>query len=212
MSTATGLTAGSETLLTQARGLLAEALPPHLSRFQERLPSDESVRRPTAMHRLPVLEWLSRLPQPVPETMQNLVSVFIEMAPRLQWGQTYSAADVSTKFSTDFSTDFLARYGWHEVVGTRGPVPSDDVALGFLLLGPQVDYPRHVHNADEVYVALAGTACWQRDRGAFAARPPGAVIHHPPHVPHAMRTTTEPMLALYVWCGADLAEKSRFTD
>ena len=208
MSTATGLTAGSETLLTQARGLLAEALPPHLSRFHERLPSDESVQRPTAMHRLPVLEWLSRLPQPVPETMQNLVSDFIEKAPRLQWGQTYSADDVSTKFSTDF----LARYGWHEVVGTRGPVPSDDVALGFLLLEPQVDYPRHVHNADEVYVALAGTACWQRDRGAFTARPPGAVIHHPPRMPHAMRTTTEPMLALYVWHGADLAEKSRFTD
>jgi len=62
-----------------------------------------------------------------------------------------------------------------------------------------------------VYVTLAGSAWWRRDEGAFATQPPGAVIHHPSGMPHAMRTTVAPMLALYVWCGADLTEKSRFT-
>ena len=78
--------------------------------------------------------------------------------------------------------------------------------MGFLLLGPEVEYPLHTHEAEEIYIPLAGTALWQRGQDDYKSQPPGTVIHHSPCMPHAIRTT-EPLLALYVWCGADLTEK-----
>ena len=51
---------------------------------------------------------------------------------------------------------------------------------------------------------LAGTADWQHGHGPWQPRAPGTAIHHPPHLPHAMRTSAEPMLAMYLWWGADL--------
>ena len=198
-STATDLTVGSETLLTQAHNLLVETLSPRLKHFHELLPTEEPASRQAAAGGLPVLEWLEQLPEPTAIT-HRLVAVFTDAAPHLQWGQTYTAEDVSD--------DFLARYGWSEIVGTRGPIAAEDVALGFLLLGPEVEYPRHAHEAEEVYIPLAGIALWQRGQDDFKSQPPGAVIHHSPGMPHAIRTSAEPLLALYVWCGADLTEKS----
>ena len=133
ISTATGLTAGSEALLPEARDLLETVLPPHLCRFHELLPVGETSLRCTTAHRLPVLTWLGQLPQPAPRSIRSLVLAFTKMAPQLQWGQTYTAADVSA--------NFLERYGWHEVVGTRGPIASKDIALGFLLLGRRSNIP-----------------------------------------------------------------------
>ena len=49
---------------------------------------------------------------------------------------------------------------------------------------------------------------WQRGDERFVVRGPGECIHHAPRVPHAMKTGSEPLLALYVWRGGDLAEKS----
>jgi hypothetical protein len=47
-----------------------------------------------------------------------------------------------------------------------------------------------------------------RGGGDFAARVAGTPIEHFAWTPHAMRTRAEPMLALYLWRGGDLAAKS----
>jgi hypothetical protein len=44
--------------------------------------------------------------------------------------------------------------------------------------------------------------------GPFVARPPGAVIYHPPNLVHATRTGAQPLAALYLWTG-DLATYAR---
>ena len=77
------------------------------------------------------------------------------------------------------------------------------------MLGPGADYPLHAHEAEELYLPVAGTALWRRGEDAFVARLPGTPIHHPSFMPHAMRTEAEPMLALYLWRGGDLAAASR---
>jgi len=38
---------------------------------------------------------------------------------------------------------------------------------------------------------------------------PGTVIHHASNEPHAMRTGTQPLLALYLWRSDNLNQKSR---
>ena len=121
----------------------------------------------------------------------------------LRWAQTYTEAD--------FGRDFLDRYGWTELVGTRGHFASDIIAAGFLLLGPGVTYPDHHHVAEEIYIPLTPATEWRKGDGAFVARAAGETIHHPSGVSHAMRTGAEPLLALYLWRGGPLAQKSTVT-
>ena len=90
----------------------------------------------------------------------------------------------------------------------RGPIASRRLAVGFLLLGPDVAYPLHSHEAEEIYLVLSGTAAWRRGGEPWRDEAPGALIHHPSRAPHAMRTEREPLLALYAWRGGDLAQKS----
>ena len=138
----------------------------------------------------------SRPPSPRP-----LVAALAAHADALAWRQSYTPAD--------FGAAFLQRYGWTELVGLRGPARSETVACGILMLGPDLDYPAHAHAAEELYLPLAGTARWTRGHAAAIERQAGTPIHHPSWIPHAMRTGAQPLLALYVWRGGDLAAKSR---
>jgi hypothetical protein len=158
-----------------------------------------AARRDVVAADLPVVRHLAVLPDLASEATRPLVEALVA-APGLAWRQTYATADLGA--------GFLDRYGWTELVGTRGTLASARLAVGFLLLGPATLYPRHRHAAEEIYIPLAGTAAWLRGDEGFVKRAPGVVIHHPPHVPHAMRTGAEPLLALYLWRGGDLAEKS----
>jgi hypothetical protein len=86
---------------------------------------------------------------------------------------------------------------------------SDRVACGILLLGPETEYLDHAHEAQELYLPLAGRALWRPDGGDCRLRPPGTWIHHPSWTPYAMRTALEPLLAAFVWRAGDLKAKSR---
>ena len=82
------------------------------------------------------------------------------------------------------------------------------MAAGFLILGPGIVYPDHHHVAEELYIPLTGGTEWRMGEGAFTLREAGEIIHHPSNVNHAMRTGEEPLLALYLWRGGPLAQKS----
>ena len=143
---------------------------------------------------LPVCRWLDAVPD------NGVMGVVKAAAPGLQWRQTYGAAD--------FGAAFLQDYGWSEFIGLRGPVASERIACGVLLLGPGVIYPAHAHEAEEVYLPISGVAQCQRGEGAFAPVPVGQAVHHPSWMPHAMRVGAAPLAALYLWRGGDLAAKS----
>jgi quercetin dioxygenase-like cupin family protein len=76
-------------------------------------------------------------------------------------------------------------------------------------LGPATVYPRHRHEAEEIYLPLSGTASWQQGDETWRERPPGTLIHHAGDEPHAMRTGDGPLLALYLWRSSDLTQKAR---
>lgn len=143
---------------------------------------------------LPVCQWLSTMGK------AGIMGALQEAAPSLRWQQTYGVGD--------FGADFLHGYGWSEFIGLRGPIPSTQIACGVLLLGPHIIYPAHAHAAEEVYLPIFGQAEWQQGDGALTRVPVGQPIHHAPWVPHAMRVGAEPLAALYLWRGGDLAAKS----
>ena len=187
-------------LLEAIRALLVSRNAAGLQPFLAEWPSTTTTRG-VSVSSLPVLRWLSGIGQHASVATSALVEALIERAPQLSWHQTYSAADVGETF--------LNNYGWAEVAGMRGAVCSETVACGFLLLGPATHYPRHHHEAEEVYVPLAGTAWWQRGALSWEKQTPGAVIYHASNEAHAMRTEVSPLLALYVWRG-HLEQKARF--
>ena len=89
------------------------------------------------------------------------------------------------------------------------PIACDGIACGFLILGPATHYPRHRHEAEEIYLPLSGTAAWQQGDAIWREQPPGTLIHHVSNEPHAMRTGAGPLLALYLWRSANLTQKAR---
>jgi len=189
-------------LLVEARDVLTALAPSAFADSMGALPLPGARQRATTPCGLPVLDWLSAFGPASTARTEPLVTTLVAAAPHLAWGQTYSDSDVPAAF--------LARYGWTELVGLRGPFPHDRLALGFLVLGPDTEYPAHRHEAEELYLPLAGTALWQTGDAPFRPVSAGTAIHHPPWTPHAMRTRADPLLALYLWRGGDLTQKSLF--
>jgi len=103
-----------------------------------------------------------------------------------------------------------AAMGWAEIVGPAAPFRSDSVCFGLTLIGPDTHYLPHRHPAVELYHVLGGTAAWSAE-SETTDRPPGSFILHPANLVHAMRTGSEPLLALYSWTG-DVVSPSVWAD
>ncbi len=197
-------TAG-EGIAARIKELLESLRHPALGPFLADWPAICS-RREIVAGRLPVLRWLPQLANGAASfgaasVGAELVAAVCRAAPLLEWRQTYSAADLDAAF--------LQNYGWSEIVGSVGPIESERIACGFLILGPSTFYPSHHHAAEELYVPLSGVAAWQQGDRVWREHAPGAPIHHRSGEPHAMRTGGSPLLALYAWRGADLGQKAR---
>ncbi len=158
-------------------------------------------RRTVTPASVPVVRWLSRVEAKAPNQTTALVGELVRRAALLNWRRTYREPVVSAQF--------LNNYGYTELAGLAGPVPSQRLACGFLLLGPDTIYPRHRHEAEEIYVPLSGAAAWLHGDQPWRIEQPGTVIHHASNEPHAMRTSDEPLLALYLWRSDNLDQKSR---
>jgi Dimethlysulfonioproprionate lyase len=161
----------------------------------------ELVARPVVARSLPVVAALPGLSRFAAPGTRALVDGIAALAGELDWRQTYTEAD--------FGQRFLDNYGWSEWIGERGAFVSDAIACGVLLLGPDTEYPAHSHEAEELYLPLAGCALWRAGASDWRLRAPGERIHHPSWTVHAMRTAREPLLAAFIWRAGDLSAKSR---
>ena len=172
-----------------------------LNSFLANWPSSNFKTRSLIPCSLPVLSWMPSAVKAAGRQTQCLVNTLASLANKLAWGQIYTAQD--------FGAGFLKKYGWTELIGLRGPISSDRIACGILFLGPQIEYPRHSHAAEEIYVPLTEPTRWQCGDQDWAYRAAGLPIYHASGVPHAMRTESGPLLALYLWHGGNLVQKSR---
>jgi hypothetical protein len=188
-------------LVVAFRKLLASA--PEAEAFLRDWPR-ELIARPLIPRSLPVVAALRGLPRLAAPRMRGLVEAIEALAGELDWRQTYEPPD--------FGERFLESYGFSEWIGQRGAFTSDAIACGVLLLGPDTEYPDHSHEAEELYLPLAGRAFWRSTTSDWRLRPPGGLIHHASWTPHAMRTAREPLLAAYVWRAGDLTAKSRIEE
>jgi hypothetical protein len=187
-------------LFEQTHAFLISLKAPSLAPFLRDWPRT-SQRRTSVPASLTVARCLPQIKANAPPSSATLVGTLSKLSSVLTWQQTYKQPIVGAAF--------LDNYGYAELLGLTGPVPSQHLACGFLLLGPSTMYPRHRHEAEEIYVPLSGTAAWQHGNQGWREESPGTVIHHASDEPHAMRTGIQPLLALYLWRSDNLNQKSR---
>ncbi len=149
---------------------------------------------------LPVLKFLPRLASGAASPYRAVIDRLIDARDTLHFGQTYSAKD--------FGEDFLSQYGWIKLLGPDAYWHCDSLSSGFLILGDSNTYPQHRHQAEEIYLPISGNAQWYREHDGWQQQPAGTLIHHPGGIEHAMRTQGEPLIALYLWRGGNLVQKS----
>jgi quercetin dioxygenase-like cupin family protein len=190
----------AHSLLTALRAAETGLPSPALAQFLSEWPAS-SERRSVEASSIPALRWLPEVHTGAEAFSAPFVDAVVAASASLAWRRSYT--------STNIGAAFLDNYGWTELVGLKGPTASDRLACGVLLLGPNLTYPPHRHEAEEIYVPLAGTAEWTHGDHGWHERPPGDVIHHARNEPHAMRTGSSPMLALYLWRSKNLAQESR---
>jgi hypothetical protein len=184
----------------RSKQLLESLQQPALDPFLADWPSAPRQRTVQAAA-LPVLRWLPTIADDTAAFGRDLVAAVCRAAASLAWRQTYTARELDAAF--------LDNYGWSEILGASGPLASERLACGFLILGPATHYPRHRHEAEELYLPLSGIAAWQQGDAIWRERLPGTAIHHAREESHSMRTGTGPLLALYLWRSDDLVQKAR---
>jgi dimethylpropiothetin dethiomethylase len=134
--------------------------------------------------------------------MQSMARALREVRERLTWELGYER----------MPRELARRYAYAEIVGPRGPVPSDDLVLGFVLFAPGTTYPQHDHSdIEESYVSVAGA--WSENNAAVYA--PGSLILNRAGEKHRITTgEVDPCLLAYAWTGSAeaLAEPSMKLD
>ena len=188
-------------LITIVHGFLKGLDDVHINSFLTDWPASWTPTRSVVYNHLPVLSWMPAALSATHKEAELVVDMLSTVANQIAWGQTYSV--------DDFGSGFLERYGWTELIGLRGPVASEHIACGFLMLGPKIEYARHSHEAEEVYIPLTEPTFWMRGDEDWKSRTACRPIYHASQTPHAMRTEGTPLLALYLWRGGNLTEKSK---
>jgi len=88
-----------------------------------------------------------------------------------------------------------------ELVGPEGVLAHDQFRFGIYWQQAHTFYPKHRHDALELYHIVSGTALWQAGDQPLEIRPPGASFEHLDRIDHATQTTDEDLLALWAWRG-----------
>jgi mannose-6-phosphate isomerase-like protein (cupin superfamily) len=135
---------------------------------------------------------------------EALLAVFERHKKRLHWEQSYKKEEGLVPDA------MLAGYGFAEIIGRQGPFVSERIRAGIGIWGPDIVYPRHRHEAEEVYIVLAGSAEFTVGASAKHTHGVGDVIFVESNTPHGFRTTGQSLVVYYLWQAGDLRQQSKF--
>ncbi|SDC44487.1 dimethylsulfonioproprionate lyase family protein [Ruegeria marina] len=159
------------------------------------------------------LEPVECIPVPVPATglvagfdlpgtplTQPLIDAIRATVHLARWTRTYSEAEVGA--------DFLNRYGYYELFGPTGHFHSTRLRGYVAYWGEGLTYDWHRHEAEEIYLVLAGGARFRSAEDSIETGP-GQTRAHVSWQFHAMDTTDRPVLTFVLWRGAGMAGHAR---
>ena len=171
----------------EAEGLLT------LDKVRERLGTMGEVD--LQVHRAnPLSEVLQQLchthavaPLALSEHCQNIVHTVFALAPVLPWYQRPVANNA----------DFMAGHCNAQIIGPQGLEVRQDLIVGVTLMRPNIVYPEHQHEPEEVYLVL-GKGRWRQGKGDWHTPNLGSLVYNHSNVMHSMKSLDQPLIAL--WC------------
>jgi hypothetical protein len=156
------------------------------------VPSTRAVRQragrlPVCRHLTTALECACRQSGPV----SALAQAFAVIEPQLDW-KVRAGAETEAE-------QFLNGHANATIMGPEGLEVRCDVRIGVSLMAPHIRYPDHRHPPEEIYVVLSGGQ-WRQASNPWHEPGIGGLVYNPPNIVHAMRSTEQPLLALwFLW-------------
>ena len=136
----------------------------------------------------PVVSYLSQIKaQNTVEDYQQIIKSLKKSAEKICWRYGYQNP----------SQEMAEKYAYTEIIGPEGPIYSEEIIVGFVLLAPDFYYPKHSHSQiEEAYLFLNGKTIYNKQeiipQGAFILNEAGRV--------HELKSTAKtPTLILYSW-------------
>ncbi|MEM9581161.1 MAG: dimethylsulfonioproprionate lyase family protein [Pseudomonadota bacterium] len=152
---------------------------------------DDVRRQPLEPHHCPCADYLEADSALVSRSYAPLQQAIIAASPVVQWRETYK--------DTDIGADFMDRFGCYSVIGAGGPFTSDTLWVWVVYMPAGLDYPRHHHPGEELYIVISGEAEFRRDGAARETLREGDTVLHASNQPHATQTFAHPVLCLVIW-------------
>jgi mannose-6-phosphate isomerase-like protein (cupin superfamily) len=177
---------------------------PHLAQFKPSIRDWGNSWEPVEPFDLPVSAILAEAAERATSHTKPLLQTFARHSHRLRWEQSYRKQDALVPDA------MLDAYGFVEIIGLRGPFVSDRIRAGIAIWGAQVDYPQHQHQAEEIYVLLAGSAEFSFEGDAAQTRRAGDLVFVESNRRHGFRTGEESLVVYYLWQAGDLRQTSNF--
>ena len=130
--------------------------------------------------------------------MLKLAETLARLAPFLSW-----YLRPNKKFP-----EFMKGHGNAQVLGPLGLELRNDITIGVSLLAPNVEYPNHKHDPEEIYIPMS-LGDWRQDLGTWFTPGFGRLVYVPSNVTHSMRSHGEPLLAIWCLNGALIRKKNK---
>ncbi|WP_170340311.1 dimethylsulfonioproprionate lyase family protein [Ruegeria arenilitoris] len=149
---------------------------------------------------IPAMPLVQALDQPGSPRTTGLVQAIRSAAHLAHWKRTYTEAEVGA--------DFRNRYGYFELFGPSGHFHSTQLRGYVAYWGAGLDYDWHSHQAEELYLTLAGGAVFKvaEDQAFVGAE---GTRWHASWQSHAMSTGDQPILTFVLWRGEGLNDLPR---
>ena len=192
--------AGLQSLLARAEAAIRHGSSPD-GRVREaadrmfsalRIPSAQEGQRVPA--RLPVCRHLPAALEQArcqPGPAAALAEAFAAVEPLLAW-QRRAGAEAHGE-------PFLSGHANAAIAGEEGLEIRRDIRIGVSLMAPHTRYPDQRHPPEEIYIVLSNGK-WRQANDPWHEPGIGGLVHNPPNIVHAMRSTERPLLALwFLW-------------
>ena len=179
----------------------SRAVVPEYPMVAQVLDALDEARSPTLVEarHLPVLRHLDAVRLSGDEAVDAVLEEFLSLAPALPWIQTAGYRGV-------LSQEFHDNYGYVQLIGPNSIVEHRSVRVGIAVWGPNLHYPSHHHEAEELYHLLAGEPTFTGADDVSRTTRPGDAVHHAPWQPHQQDFGATPTVLLYCWTGEVVAD------
>lgn len=124
--------------------------------------------------------------------MADLAIAFERFEPYVRWIRT-------EHYREKLGNEYMENYGYTNLFGYDALIPHERIIATFFIIGPGRHYPRHHHEAEEIYFPFGGDTLWSQADEKPRVRPAAEPIHNTPWLPHEMITRQTPLFTFCFW-------------